>query len=834
MNKYYIDRGWRFSETFEESMITAPMAGGTEVCLPHTVKEVPFNYFDESVYQMVSGYQRRLAAPLAWQGKRVCLTLEGAAHEATVWVNGTLIGTHKSGYTAFTAEISEQLRYGAENLITVRLDSRESLDQPPFGFVIDYMTFGGLYRDAYITVQEPVCLTDVFAMPGFAVQPETEGFLPENWEEYELPGELRSLLTLSPAALEALAAGRLSVRQTLRPIKVMEGPHKKEVLFESRLTPDMNLREGGVLPLKVTRPFTVRPWDVESPYIYRIRTELYLDGEKVDVRDVLTGFRSARFTADGFYLNGRLLKIRGLNRHQSYPYVGYAMPSSMQIEDARICKQELGLNAVRTSHYPQLHDFISACDLLGLLVFTEIPGWQHIGGEAWQAQALENVREMITQYRNHPSIVLWGVRINESRDCDELYTKTNALAHELDPTRQTGGVRCEQKMNLLEDVYTYNDFSFDGDRSANGLRKKKDVTPDMSRPYMVTEYAGHMYPTKTFDAEEHRLEHLYRHAKVLEAAAADPEICGSFGWCMFDYNTHQDFGSGDRICYHGVMDMFRNPKLPAALYAAQGLEEPVLEVSSSMDIGEHPATVRGETYLVTNADSVRMYKNDELIKEYRLPDPAFRHMKHGLIRLDDFIEQSMAEKEGFDEKTAQMIRECLNETAIHGFRMTPKVTALAGRLMAFHHLTMADAKRLFETYIGDWGGRSRVYRFEAVKDGEVVKTVIKTPAKGPVRLQTRLSQKKLKETRTYDVAEIRVSAVDEHDNVLPFFTEAVSVETEGPVRVIGPAVHVLRGGMTGIYVRSEGQEGAAKIRLTCAGCEPVELTLKVERKDDHA
>ena len=119
------------------------------------------------------------------------------------------------------------------------------------------------------------------------------------------------------------------------------------------------------------------------------------------------------------------------------------------MEDARILKKELCCNAVRTSHYPQSQAFIDACDELGLLVFTEIPGWQHVGDEKWKDVACKHVEEMVLQYRNHPSIVLWGVRINESRDCDELYTKTNALAHELDPTRQTGGVRCEQKMNLL-------------------------------------------------------------------------------------------------------------------------------------------------------------------------------------------------------------------------------------------------------------------------------------------------------------------------------------------------------------------------------------------------
>ena len=122
------------------------------------------------------------------------------------------------------------------------------------------------------------------------------------------------------------------------------------------------------------------------------------------------------------------------------------MPESMQKFDVQILKKELGVNAVRTSHYPQSQHFVDACDELGLLVFTEIPGWQHIGDETWKKIAMKNTEEMVLQYRKHPSIILWGVRINESVDNDELYTETNRIAHALDSTRQTSGVRYIQKL----------------------------------------------------------------------------------------------------------------------------------------------------------------------------------------------------------------------------------------------------------------------------------------------------------------------------------------------------------------------------------------------------
>ena len=139
---------------------------------------------------------------------------------------------------------------------------------------------------------------------------------------------------------------------------------------------------------------------------------------------------------------------------------------------------------MRTSHYPQSRHFIDRCDELGLLVFTEIPGWQHIGGDAWKWQAVRNTEEMVRQYRNHPSVILWGVRINESADDDTLYAETNRTAHELDPSRPTSGVRCIKKSHLLEDVYAYNDFVHCG--TNRGCDTKKSVTPDISKPYLIS------------------------------------------------------------------------------------------------------------------------------------------------------------------------------------------------------------------------------------------------------------------------------------------------------------------------------------------------------------
>ena len=554
---------------------------------------------------------------------------------------------------------------------------------------------------------------------------------------------------------------------------------------------------------------------MDNPVRYEIKTELIRKGTDtvLDTNETKIGFRRAMFKTHGFYLNGRKIKIRGLNRHQSYPYVGYAMPKSMQQLDADILKNKLGLNAVRTSHYPQSQHFIDRCDEIGLLVFTEIPGWQHIGDSDWKDQAVENVREMVTQYRNHPSIILWGVRINESVDDDEFYKRTNELCRKLDPTRQTGGVRYLKKSSLLEDVYTYNDFSHMG--SNKGCEKKQDITSDMDKPYMITEYNGHMFPTKSFDWEEHRLEHMKRHAAVINEAAKYNDITGTFGWCMFDYNTHKDFGSGDRICYHGVLDMFRNPKLAAYVYSMQQDKEPVLMISSTMDIGEHPGGNRGDVYILSNADSVKMYKNGRFLKEYFTKDSEYENLAHGPILIDDYIGDAIAEGEpDMGRKQAEDLKSLFNEVSKVGlYGMSKKMMAKAGYISVKYKMSMTDAVALYNKYIGDWGGESTEFKFEAIKDGEIVKTLVVTTMK-EMSLLVETSHVKLVDDESYDVAAVNIRAIDENGNILPFANDPISLSTIGPIEVIGPSIITLQGGMGGTYVRTTGKKGEAKLIIT--------------------
>ena len=804
------NRGWEFTPQFDGAFLRGEPCEGVEaVSLPHTCRETAFHYFDESEYQMVCGYRRLLSVPEEWAGKRVFLCVGAAGHSAEVYVDGVKLGEHRCGYTAFRTELTEALRPGQYAWIVIRVDSRETQDIPPFGFVIDYMTYGGLYREVWLEVTEQTYIDDVFVR---ASVPDSA--LKGNLAVSRFEGTAESTVTLGGAPAEGLTLRQTVTRRGETGVRARKASEITGVLAEARIT-----LPGAAL------------WEIDAPQLYTLTTELLREGAVIDAVTTSFGFRRAEFRAEGFYLNGRKVKLVGLNRHQSYPYVGYAMPASLQRFDADILKRELGLNAVRTSHYPPSPHFIDRCDELGLLVFTEIPGWQHIGGEAWKDQAVRNTEDMVAQYRNHPSIILWGVRINESLDDDGLYTRTNEAARRLDPTRPTSGVRYLKKSSFLEDVYAYNDFSHDG--TTPGCEKKSDVTPDRRRAYLISEYNGHMFPTKAFDDEEHRLEHILRHAAVLDAAAAQDDVAGSFGWCMFDYNTHREFGSGDRICYHGVMDMFRNKKPAADVYAVRQDGEPVLTVSSSMDIGEHPAGSRGRIFVMTNADGVRFYKNGVFIAAFTHHSSPYRHMLRPPIEIDDFIGDALEREEGFTPRQARYVKDILNHAARFGYgKLPPKLLLEAAWLMLRYRMSLGAATALYQKYIGDWGGRSTEYRFEAVKDGRVVKTVCKAPMT-EAHLEARPSHTVLREGATYDAALIRLALADQNGNVLPFGDAPIALETEGPVEIVGPRTAVLRGGLGGTFVRTTGETGAAALTLTAEGLEPVRIEFTIEREDLH-
>ncbi|MGA3087564.1 MAG: glycoside hydrolase family 2 TIM barrel-domain containing protein [Terriglobales bacterium] len=594
-----MNRNWRFHRAFVEGGHAKDFDDSRfeRVVIPHTNVSLPWHGFAEKTYEFVSLYRRRFQLPRAAQGKHVFIDFEGAMTASTVWINGVRLGEYKGGYTPFSFELTPHLDFEGENVLAVDLDSSERADVPPFGYEIDYLTFGGIYREVSLRIVPSTFIENI------AVRP-------------------KDVLTGRPALevdcflqhLQAAPDG-LTVQ-----VELLDGD--RVVAKASQPWPSSApTNEPSAHTVLLENLADVRLWDLEKRNLYTVRVRVERGTEALDEDSRRFGFREAQFTDHGFELNGKVIKLRGLDRHQTFPFVGQAMPGRVQRRDAQILREKLKCNIVRTSHYPQSRHFLDACDELGLLVLEEIPGWQHIGDESWKLIAIDNVRRMIRRDWNHPSIILWGVRINESKDDHDFYTRTNALAHQLDPTRQTGGIRYFQESEFLEDVFTMNDFGF-------------PLKPPNHPRYLNTEFVGHTYPTKTIDNVERLTEHTLRHARIHDQLASDPQYAGGIGWCAFDYNTHGDFGSGDRICYHGVTDIFREPKPAAGFYKSQcePSEEIVLEPAFHWARGDESVGF-SKAVICSNCDHLKLYINDEFVEA----DPDRKQFPH--LRYAPFVVQ---------------------------------------------------------------------------------------------------------------------------------------------------------------------------------------------------
>lgn len=764
--------GWKYSDSFSDKMLLKNFYDKElqTVDLPHTNKELPYNYFDEKSYQFISCYRKhfRLNDFSKSDGKRVLLHFEGAANYSIVYVNGKKAGEHKGGYTPFAFDITDLIST-RDNVIAVCLDSTERNDIPPFGNVIDYLCYGGIYREVWLEIVDNIYIENLFIKT------------PEVLSN-------KKLMDID-VTFSQKTSGLLSLELWDNEKQIAS----KSCQFDAK---KLNIK---------WRVENVKLWDIDNPNLYTLRV-IYNKDEKCE----FFGFRTAKFTKQGFFLNGKHIKLIGLNRHQSYPYVGYAMPKSAQEADADLVKFELGCNFVRTSHYPNSIHFLNRCDEIGLLVFTEMPGWQHIGEGEWRKNAVDDVHRMVIRDRNHPSVILWGVRINEGPDCDELYKSTNSVAHKNDPTRQTGGVRNFPRSHLLEDVYTYNDFSHSG---SFVKLLPPSIVCGLKSPYLVTEFNGHMFPTKSFDRESLRTEHALRHARVQSASHSNNRISGAVGWCMSDYNTHKDFGSGDRICYHGVTDMFRLPKPAASLYASQQEKTPILECSSSMDIGDHPGGIIGQVYLFTNCDYVKVYKNGHYTSTAYPNYKKFPGLKHPPICPDDYLGDILTEVEKLPEECARYLKDALVAAGKHGYIMPPQNYAKVAIAMAKGKISFSRLVDLITKYFANWGDEQTSYRFDGYSNGELVKSIVKTAVKG-LNIRIKADATTLVENETYDVTRISLIATDQNENRLYYANNNIKVEINGPAEIIGPSEFALLGGARAFWVRTIGESGDITINIT--------------------
>ena len=612
---------WLFGGKYRPGSTTAGFDDTpfTKVNLPHAVTRLSWQKWDPAEWQDVWIYRKHFALPADWKGRRVFLQFDGVMVGVTPTINGVTLQKHLGGYLPARYELTEQLKEG-DNVLAVEVDSRWS-DVPPEGSPrgprrVDYLEVGGIYRGVRLEAVPPVHIRDVFAKP------------------VDVLDEKRRIdvaCTIDAAVASESARIRVELRKGSNVVSSDEQPLSVEQFGSAEVK--LTLRGLGDVAL----------WHVDSPNLYEVVATLLVDDAPVHEYSRRVGIRDARFTLDGFFLNGKRLQLFGLNRHEIYPYVGGAMPPRVMRRDAQILRREFNCNIVRCSHYPQSEAFLDACDELGLMVWEEVPGWGYLGDGQWKDLLVRDVGDMIRRDRNHPSIVIWGTRANESANDVPLYRRTHELAKSLDDSRPTSGSmtpgsRRNWQKDWHEDVFAFDDYHSDPDGTV-GI-----AGPTPGVPYMLAETVGQFNYTakRRFDIVYRRAgdvplqqQQALRHAQAHSKAAANGRNCGVIAWCGFDYSSLVN--SFNNIKCPGVADVFRIPKPGAAFYLAQtdGNAPPIIQPAFYWDFGPSQQKGPGKgAAIFSNCDRLEVFIDDKHHATVRPDTSRYPHVRHAPFFVD--------------------------------------------------------------------------------------------------------------------------------------------------------------------------------------------------------
>lgn len=503
--------------------------------LPHTFS-LPY-FMSESFYTGRGSYRKKLVVPEEWKGLKVFLDCGAAFQVAEVRVNGKPAGSHEGGYTAFRTDLTPFLNPG-ENWVEVRVDNRWNPRIAPRAG--EHVFSGGLYRNVHLHVCSPVHI------PAHGVWVQTPEVTPAR-------GRVRILTEIRN---DSRQMKKLVVRHTVR-----EDKGGRVVL---RGETPVELGAGNTDRISTDLPPLASPklWSPSAPGLYRVQTELVdAEGVVLDRAENPLGFRSLELTADrGMLINGTPVYLQGANVHQDHAGWGDAVTDAGARRDVLLMK-DAGFNFIRGSHYPHSRAFLDACDRIGMCMLNEGIFWG-MGGfkehdkywncdaypsdgkdrAAFEESCMRQVREMVLQFRNHPSIVIWSISnepffTRHTPEARALCRKLIALVKELDPSRPVcagGGQR--------------GDFDKLGDMAAFNGDGSHVKTP--GRPSMVTEYGS--VSCKRPGAYAPGWGDM---AGDKKAGVRHPWRVGEAVWCGFDHGSI--WPSGGRM---GIVDYFRIPK----------------------------------------------------------------------------------------------------------------------------------------------------------------------------------------------------------------------------------------------------------------------------------
>jgi len=618
--------GWSFLRDDAEGAELAQFDDGawTSAALPHTarieslVTGPPGS--DTYQWQGICWYRKRFQLGSDSVGRKVLLRFDGAMNVADVWLNGEHLGRHMGGWLPFGFDLSGRVVKG-ENVLAVRLDNRDNPVTGPKPLPqLDFNPYHGIYRSVHLSIKDPLHITD----PILADRPAGGGVFvtfPEVSPERATVRVKVHVRNDDVAARESRLRVRLLDAQDQLAGEALSDP--------IRLAPgeDVEVVQEMIVPAP-------RLWSPRRPNLYTLQTAVVEDGLVVDEEETRIGIRHIEISADGFRINGERMFLRGTNRHQEYPYVGYALSDAAQHRDARKIK-ESGFDYIRLSHYPHSPAFMDACDELGIVVMNCIPGWQYFNREDPEFTRIqyENCRRMLRRDRNHPCVILWEVSLNETAMPDDFIRRTHAMAHEEYPGDQCYTCGWTEGYDVFIQA-----------RQHGGCRDVKD------RPCLVSEYGDWEYYAQNAgleqddwadlapDAANSRQLRWHGEAALLQQATNFQEahndnlqtIAVADGlWVMYDYNR----GYAPDIESSGCMDLFRIPKFSRAFFRSQRpAEEDLRGVESGpiVFIASHwtPESSLG-VRVFSNCDEVELRVNGTLV-ERRTPDAdrISTHLQH--------------------------------------------------------------------------------------------------------------------------------------------------------------------------------------------------------------
>ena len=575
------NNGWEFKKgPFPtDAMQTAARwnADWEQVNVPHTWNADDMQKKTNNFYAGVAYYRKHYVFPESLEGKRLFLRFEGVGACAEVYVNGYLVGTHKGAYSAFVCEIGSQVRLGEENEIVVKADNAARPDVIPVNHAL-FGVYGGIYRPVWLIVTEPcnIVVNDC-ASPGVYI---TQKNVSKQSADVSVRVKLDNA-TLAPAALELENA-----------IYTREGKLVKVHRQSFELTPQGV--QSYVSDFKISHPHL---WQGrEDPYLYKVVSRLKQDGQVIDEVIQPLGLRKYEAVAGkGFFLNGKKYPMYGVTRHQDWWRMGSALTNREHDFDLEQI-MEVGATTVRFAHYQQSDYIYSRCDTLGLIIWAEIPFVNRVTGQEWD-NVHQQMRELIRQSFNHPSIYVWGIH-NEVYHPHGYTAALTQSVHDLckleDPDRYTVAVNgyghAEHPVNGNTDIQGMNRYF--------GWYEKKiqDIKPwieKMEKEYpwqrlMLTEYGadaniehqtellgdalnwGSDFYPETFQTKTHE----YQWGVISQ----HPYILASYLWNMFDFAVPQwKRGGVDARNMKGLITFDRKIRKDAFYwYKANWSKEPVL------------------------------------------------------------------------------------------------------------------------------------------------------------------------------------------------------------------------------------------------------------------